>query len=97
MGTKSLLGVKLVGHGINHTPPSNTKIKERVPSWQAIGQTLLPFLFFIFILGIWFSTRQAKTKETSRKHNIADRPRQQKEIAHVTREKQYFESEPRNI
>jgi hypothetical protein len=46
MGTGSFLGVKRPRHGVNHLPPSSTKVKERVelylyspsvPSWQAVG------------------------------------------------------------
>jgi hypothetical protein len=45
MGTSSFLGVKWPGHGIHHTSPSSTKVKERVelylyspsrPSWPVI-------------------------------------------------------------
>jgi len=46
MGTGSFLGVKWLGHGFNHSPPSKTKVKEKVqqylyspsvPSWHVIG------------------------------------------------------------
>jgi hypothetical protein len=46
MGTKSLLGVKWPGHGIDHPPPSSTAVTERVelylyspsgPSWPVLG------------------------------------------------------------
>jgi hypothetical protein len=54
MGTSwSFLGVKLLGHGVNHLPASNTDLKERlemylyllsVPLWQVVGLSLhLPF------------------------------------------------------
>jgi len=46
MGTGSLLGVKWPRCGVDHPPPSNAKVKERVelylhfpsgPSWPALG------------------------------------------------------------
>jgi hypothetical protein len=45
MGSGSFLAAKWPGHGNDHTPPSSTKVKERVelyiypsvPSWQVIG------------------------------------------------------------
>jgi len=46
MGTGSFLGVKWLRHGFNHSPPSKTKVKEKVqqylyspsvPSWHVIG------------------------------------------------------------
>jgi len=49
MGTWSFLGVKQLGRGVVHPPPSSTKVKERVelylfspsgPSWPVIGWTL---------------------------------------------------------
>lgn len=58
MGTGSFPGVKLPGRGVNHPPPSNTELKERVqpclyspsvPSWPVIGLTL-HLLFTILIL-----------------------------------------------
>jgi len=30
MGTSSFLGVKLPGRGVDHPPPSNAEVKERV-------------------------------------------------------------------
>jgi len=45
----SFPGVKRPGHGVNHPPPSNANVKDRVelnfhspsvPSWQVIGPTL---------------------------------------------------------
>jgi hypothetical protein len=45
-------GIKRLGHGINHPPPSSAKVKERVelylyspsgPSWPVVGWTLLYF------------------------------------------------------
>jgi hypothetical protein len=52
MGTVSFLGVKQLGNGIHHPPPSSAKVKERVelyfyslygPLWPVIGETLLTF------------------------------------------------------
>ena len=45
MGTRSFRGVKRPGRGVDHPPPSSTKIKERVdvyffpsgPSWPFLG------------------------------------------------------------
>jgi hypothetical protein len=46
VGTRSFPGVKWLGHGINHPPPSSAEVKERVqiyinslslPSWQVAG------------------------------------------------------------
>jgi len=46
MGTGSFPGVKWPGHGVDHPPPSSTKVKERVelylcspsgPSWPVLG------------------------------------------------------------
>jgi len=46
MGTRSFPGVKRLGHGIDHPPPSSTEVKERVdlylhcpsgPSWHVLG------------------------------------------------------------
>jgi hypothetical protein len=54
MGTGSLPGVKLSRRGVNHSPPSNTAVEERVElyicspsgsSWPVLGWTLpVPFL-----------------------------------------------------
>ena len=50
VGTGSFLGVKWPGCGIDHPPPSSTRIKERVelyvcslsePSWPVLGRNLL--------------------------------------------------------
>ena len=49
MSTGSLPGVKRPGHGVDHPPPSSTKVKETVelylyypsgPSWPVLGLTL---------------------------------------------------------
>jgi len=55
MGTGSFPGVKPLGHGVYHAPPSTAEVKERVelylyftsrPSWPVITRTLpLPLLF----------------------------------------------------
>jgi len=46
MGTRSFLRVKRWGRGIDHSPPSSAKVKERVglylyspsgPSWPVLG------------------------------------------------------------
>jgi len=46
MGTGSFPGVKLLGHGIEHPPPSRAKVEGRVelyicsssgPSWPVLG------------------------------------------------------------
>jgi len=46
MGTGSFLGVKQLRSGVDHPPPSSTKVKERVqlylyspfgPSWPVLG------------------------------------------------------------
>ena len=46
MGTRSLLGVKELGHDVNHPLPSSAEVKERVdlflyspfgPSWPVLG------------------------------------------------------------
>ena len=46
MGTGSFPGVKWPGHGVDHPPPSSTKVKERLklylyspsgPLWPVIG------------------------------------------------------------
>jgi len=46
MGTGSFLGVKRLGHGVDHPPPSSAKVEERVelylyspfgPSWPVLG------------------------------------------------------------
>jgi hypothetical protein len=51
MGTGSFPGVKRPGRGVDHPPPSSTRVKERVelylyspsgPSWPVLGRTL-PF------------------------------------------------------
>jgi hypothetical protein len=56
MGTGSFLGVKRLGCGVDHPPPSSAEVKERVelylcspfgPSWPVLGWTLplpLPFM-----------------------------------------------------
>jgi hypothetical protein len=58
MGTRSFLGVKRVGYGIVHPPPSSAKVKERVelylystsgPSWPCLGCTL-PVPMYIHLL-----------------------------------------------
>jgi hypothetical protein len=50
MGTGSFPGVKQLGSGIDHSPPSSAEVKERVelylyspsgPSWHVLGWTLL--------------------------------------------------------
>jgi hypothetical protein len=49
MRTRSYPGVKWPGRGVDHSPPSNAEVKERVesyfyspsgPSWSVLGQTL---------------------------------------------------------
>jgi hypothetical protein len=48
VGTTSFPGVKWLGRGFNHPPPSRVEVKERVelylspsvPSWQVIERTL---------------------------------------------------------
>ena len=48
MGTESFPGVKRLGRGIDHPPPSSTEVKERVdipllpsgPPWRLLGWTL---------------------------------------------------------
>ena len=46
VGTRSFLGVKQPGHGVDHPPPSSAEVKERVelylyspygPSWPVPG------------------------------------------------------------
>jgi len=46
MGTESFTGVKWPERGVDHPPPSNAKVKERIelylyspsgPSWTALG------------------------------------------------------------
>jgi len=46
MGTKSFLGVKQLGRGIDHPPPTRAEVKEKVelylystsgPSWPFVG------------------------------------------------------------
>jgi len=46
MGTGSFLGVRQLGHGVDHRPPSSAEVKERVElylystsgsSWPVIG------------------------------------------------------------
>jgi len=46
MSTKSFLGVKQPGHGVDHPPPSSAEVKGRIelylhspsgPSWAVIG------------------------------------------------------------
>jgi len=48
VGTSLFSGIKQLQGGVNHPPPSSTKVKERVklylyslpvPSWQVIGRT----------------------------------------------------------
>ena len=50
MGTGSFLGVRQLGHGVDHRPPSSAEVKERVElylystsgsSWPVIGWTFL--------------------------------------------------------
>ena len=53
MGIGSFPGVKWPGRGVDHLPPSNAEVKERVelylyfpsgPSWPALGRTLKQIL-----------------------------------------------------
>jgi len=46
VGTGSFLGVKKLGHDVDHPPPSSAEVKERVelnlytpfgPSWPVLG------------------------------------------------------------
>jgi hypothetical protein len=55
VGTCSFLGVKWLGHDIDHPPPSSAEVKERVelylyspsgPSWPVLGWTL-PLLYLL--------------------------------------------------
>jgi hypothetical protein len=50
MGTGSFPGVKRPGRGVDHTPSSSARVKERVelylyspsgPTWPVLGRTLL--------------------------------------------------------
>ena len=50
MGTGSFPGVHRPGRGVDHSPPSNAEVKERVylyspsgPSWRVLGWTLQCF------------------------------------------------------
>jgi len=57
MGTRSFLGVKRQGYGIDHPPSTGVEVKERVelylyfpsgPLWPVLGWTLplpLPYTF----------------------------------------------------
>jgi len=56
LGTGSFPGVKQPGHGIDHPPPSSTKVKERVelyiyspfgPSWPVLGTALTEHLLHV--------------------------------------------------
>jgi len=58
MGTGSFPGVKQLGHGVDHPPPSTAKVKETVelylysPSgslWSVVGWTL-PFYLYTYII-----------------------------------------------
>jgi len=55
MGTRSFPGIKRLGRGVDHPPPSSAKFKERVelylystsgPLWPVIGWTL-PYYFLV--------------------------------------------------
>jgi len=57
MHTRSFLGVKQLGCGVDHPPPSSAKVKERVelylystsrPSWPVLGWTL-PIVYVIAV------------------------------------------------
>jgi hypothetical protein len=60
MGTESVPWVKRPGRGVDHPPPSSTKVKERVelylyspsgPSWPVLGWTLpYPGNFVLYFL-----------------------------------------------
>ena len=65
--TRWFPGVKQLGHGVNHSPPSGIKVKERVelhhyfpslPSWQVIGWSY--FLPSLFVSGL----KQARSAMT---------------------------------
>jgi hypothetical protein len=56
MGTRSFPGVKRLGHGIDHPPPSNAKVEGRVqlhllPLWAflACSRVNITFTFFTFM------------------------------------------------
>jgi len=61
VGTGSFPGLKRLGHGVDHPPPSSAEIKERIdpylyspfrPSWTVIGWTLpLPLPLSSHLLG----------------------------------------------
>jgi hypothetical protein len=63
MGTGIFLGIKQLGRGIDHPPPSSVKVKERVelylyspsgPLWPVLGWTLpLPFTSLNKAKGQW--------------------------------------------
>jgi len=68
VGTGSLPGVKLSGHGIDHPPLSNTEVTERVELclyslWPVLGQTLplsscVCVYIYIYIQGVTGGTDQ---------------------------------------
>ena len=57
MGIGSFLGVKQLGRGVDHPPPSSAEVKERVvlyltlsgPSLPVLGRTVLYFTLYIYI------------------------------------------------
>jgi len=59
--TGSFLGVKQLRHGVDHPPPSSTKLKERVqlylyspswPLWLVPGRTV-PLLLYLQYICVW--------------------------------------------
>jgi len=57
MGTRSFLGVKRLGRGVEYQPPSSAEVKKRVelhfyslsgPSWPVLGRTLHYLLIYLF-------------------------------------------------
>ena len=78
MGTVVFLGVKQLGRGTDHPPPSNAEVKERVelyvyspsgPSWPVLGWTLLYFKTVKFIHDMSYS---AKRSSVLNAHNPED-------------------------
>ena len=82
-GTGSLPGVKRLGRGVDHPPPSGAEVKERVelnhysptgPSWSVLGWTL-PSIFITYILLERYLIKDSNNFTFKRKYQMR-RPRQ---------------------
>jgi hypothetical protein len=78
MGTRSFPGVKQLGHGVDHQPPSSALVEGRVelyicspsePSWPVLGWSLYVMILVTFLPLMWLQFLDDLSLKRSRWHN----------------------------